>query len=55
MKEKKVKFSYFIILTLDNGGHKKCVTVDSETTVTIEAKPDIKSFSYDFVGDENIE
>ncbi len=38
-----------------SGGHKKCVTVDNETTVTIEAKPDIKSFNYDFVGDENIE
>jgi hypothetical protein len=39
----------------NNGGSKKCVTVDNETTVTIEAKPDIKSFNYDFVGDENIE
>ena len=39
----------------NNGGHKKCLTVDNETTVTIESKPDIKSFNYDFVGDECIE
>jgi kinesin family protein 15 len=37
-----------------NGGTKKCVTVDNTNTVFIESKPDIKSFNFDFVGDEEI-
>ncbi len=43
-----------MLIIIGNGGSKKCVNVDNESTVTIESKPDIKSFNFDFVGDELI-
>lgn len=55
MRERKVSTTYKFKYLIDNGGTKKCVTIENGSTVVIESRPDVKSFNFDFVGDENIE
>ena len=55
MKERKVSiFNILKFCNVGNGGHKKCVTVENQSTIAIESKPDFKSFNFDFVADEEV-
>jgi Kinesin motor domain len=38
-------------LYLGNGGHKKCVSVDTELTISLEG---YKPFNFDYVADEEV-
>ena len=49
MIEKEVRL--LTLIYLDSGGHKRCVSVENETSITIEG---YKSFNFDFVADEEV-
>jgi len=50
MTGKRVRLIVLIII-LGNGGNKKCVSVDNETSIAIEG---YKTFNFDYVADEEV-